>query len=59
MLSDVAKDKTFNIRLGADDTERLERLSEHYALGISSVIRMLVKQAADALPPPEKPKRKK
>jgi antitoxin component of RelBE/YafQ-DinJ toxin-antitoxin module len=44
------KDKTINVRLSAKDLERLERLQEHFALNASSVIRMLLKQADDAIP---------
>lgn len=50
ILGPVTKDRNLNVRLADEDFERLERLSAHYALSASSVVRMLVKQAADALP---------
>jgi len=61
MLLDVTKDRNLNVRLADEDFARLERLSAHYALSASSVIRMLIKQAADGLPPshPKKTKTKK
>jgi hypothetical protein len=53
------KEKMINVRLGPDDEERLARLCEHFALSTSSVVRMLLKQAADALPEPKKSAPKK
>lgn len=58
-LQCVTKDKTFNIRLSVDDVERLDRLSAHLALSAASVIRMLIKQAADGLPAPAPEKKAK
>lgn len=58
ILGDVTKDRNLNVRLAAEDLERLERLAAHYALSASSVVRMLVKQAADALPVPATTKTK-
>jgi len=52
---DMTKDRNINVRLGPDDEARLNRLCEHYALSISSVMRMLLKQATDALPEPKVP----
>lgn len=49
MLEDVTKDRNINVRLGPEDVERLERVCAHYALSVSSVVRMLVKQADDAI----------
>lgn len=45
----MAKDKLFNVRLDADDKERLEVLSKHYALPAANVIRMLIKRDFDAV----------
>jgi len=57
MLTDVAKDKLLTVRVSEEDNDRLRRLADHFALNVSAVIRMLAKQAVDALPP-EKPKKK-
>jgi predicted DNA-binding protein len=45
----VAKNQQFNLRLDADDKERLEVLSKHYAAPAATVIRMLVKRDFDAV----------
>lgn len=55
---DMAKEDTIRYRADAADRKRLEALAAHYGLSPSSTIRMLVKQAYDALPPkPVKGKR--
>ena len=45
----VAKDRDFHMRWGAEDEARLEALSQHYALTAAQVLRMLIKRDADAL----------
>lgn len=45
-----------HVRVDEQDTERLARLAVHFELSESAVVRMLIKQAVEALPPavPEK-----
>ena len=38
-----------NVRLREKDIRRLDRVTVHYSLGISALIRMLLKREADAL----------
>ncbi len=54
----MAKDITFKMRLDANDKARLDALAEHYAVPMASVIRIIAKQAADALGLPTPAKRK-
>lgn len=43
----MTKKLVFNMRLDEDDRRRLVRLAEHYAAPAATVIRMLVKHAAE------------
>ncbi len=47
--ADVARDKLFNIRVSAEEWERLEALARHFGLNVASTIRFLAKREADAL----------
>lgn len=60
------REKMFNMRLSAEEAERLDRVAKHYGLNVSGVVRMLVKREDDRLeeeaarrnearPVPEKP----
>lgn len=55
MLLDAMADRTISLRLRAEDDDRLARLTEHFAVNPTNLIRMLLKQAADALPAPAQP----
>lgn len=52
------KDRSLRIRVDDRDRERLARLAAHHELNESAVIRMLIKQAAEALPADAKPTKK-
>ncbi len=62
----VAREKLFNMRMSADEWERLEFLADHYGLNAAGVVRMLTKREFDTLraaapdpaPKPVKPSRK-
>ena len=62
--TEVLRTLQINLKLTADELARLERLAEHYAISPQSVLRMLLKQASDALSTtstpsvPAKPRRK-
>ncbi len=59
---EVLRTEQLNLKLTDDELERLERLAAHYALSPQSVLRMLLKQASDALTAstkPAKPSRRK
>lgn len=43
------REKTFNIRMSAEETERLEAVATHHGLTAASVIRMLVKHEAEKI----------
>lgn len=45
----MAKDKTFNLRLDEKDRARLDMLAEHYSAPGATVVRMLIKEKADAV----------
>jgi predicted DNA-binding protein len=45
----VAREKLFNMRMSAEEWERLDALAKHYGLNAAGVIRMLVKADADRL----------
>ena len=47
--AEVARDKPFNIRVSAEEWQRLEALAKHYGLNVASTIRFLAKRDADAL----------
>lgn len=51
------KDQMLRVRVDERDRERLARLSTHHELPEAAVIRLLIKQAADALEL-DKPKKK-
>lgn len=61
----VAREKLFNMRMSAEEWERLEGLAKHYGLNAAGVLRMLVKADFDRLqaeakptPTPKPPRRK-
>ena len=45
----VAREKLFNMRMSAEEWERLDALARRYNLKAASVIRMLVKARCDEL----------
>jgi len=45
----VAREKLFNMRMSADEWDRLEFLAQHYSLNAAGVVRMLVKERVDLL----------
>ena len=45
----VAREKLFNMRMSAEEWERLDFLAKHYGLNAAGVLRMLVKREADAI----------
>jgi predicted DNA-binding protein len=47
--TDVAREKQLNIRLSAEESERIEALTAHYGINTAALIRMLVKREADSL----------
>jgi len=49
MQTDAMRERLFTMRMSADESERLEAVSKHYALNAASLIRMLVKREADTL----------
>jgi len=49
MQAEVMREKTFNIRMSAEESARMEAVSAHYALNAASLIRMLIKREADSL----------
>jgi hypothetical protein len=62
--TEVLRTEQINLKLTADEVAKLKRLAEHYAISPQSVLRMLLKQASDALATtstlsvPAKPRRK-
>ena len=48
------KTQMFHVRIDDRDRDRLEKLAAHHEVNAATVIRMLIKQAAEALP--EEPK---
>jgi hypothetical protein len=49
MQSDMAREKTFNMRLTEHEWARFEQLAAHYELPISSALRMLVREKLEAI----------
>lgn len=47
--ADVAREKLFNVRFNADEWARMQALAEHYGIPAANVMRMLMKEKADAL----------
>lgn len=45
----VAREKLFNMRMSAEEWDRLEFLATHYGLNAAGVLRMLIKREVDAL----------
>lgn len=58
---DVLRTEQINLRLSAEELERLKKLAAHHALSPQSMLRMLLKRAADELDAsePAKPSPKK
>jgi len=54
-IADVTKDRMLRVRVDDRDRARLERLADHHEMPEAAVIRLLIKQAADALPEPAAP----
>lgn len=54
-IGDVTKDYMLRVRMDERDRERLERLAAHHELPEAAVVRLLIKQAADALPTAQPP----
>ena len=50
------KTQMFHVRIDDRDRERLDRLAAHHEVNAATILRMLIKQAAEALPPAEAPK---
>ena len=61
MKVDVLRTEQINLKLTPDELARLERLAQHYAITPQSMLRMLLKRAADdfevTIPAPHPPKR--
>ena len=51
--AEVAKDRQFHMRVGAEDQARLEWLSKHYEMTEAQIVRMLIKREADTLMRPD------
>jgi hypothetical protein len=49
----MAREKLFNMRMSAEEWARAERVAEHHALNVASLVRMLLKQADDGIVRPE------
>ncbi len=47
---DMAREKQINFRVSREEAERFERVAEHFGLGVSAMIRMLVKREAAQVP---------
>lgn len=45
----LAREKLFNMRMSAEEWERLDSLAKHYGLNAAGVIRMLIKERHDTL----------
>jgi predicted DNA binding CopG/RHH family protein len=45
--ADVLRDEQINLKLTPDELERLRKLAAHHALSPQSMLRMLLKRAAD------------
>jgi hypothetical protein len=43
------RDKTFNMRISAEEAARIDKIASFYELSEASVIRMLIKREADAI----------
>jgi hypothetical protein len=43
------RDKTFNMRISAEEAARIDKIAAFYELSEASVIRMLIKREADAI----------
>ena len=52
----LQRPKVFNMRMSAEEWERLASLAEHYSLNAAGIVRMLVKERFDALAEPERTK---
>lgn len=48
-----------NVRLNADEEERLNRIAEHYSVSPATAVRILIKQKSDELAAAAPPKRRK
>jgi predicted DNA-binding protein len=44
MQTDEMREKQLNIRLSAEESERLDRVADHYGLNSAGLIRMLLKR---------------
>lgn len=49
MQTEPMREKTFNIRMSDEESQRVEAVARHYGLNAAGVIRMLVKKEADAI----------
>ena len=59
-MLDTVKDQMLHVRIDDRDRERLDRLAKHHEMTAGAVVRMLIRQAVDALPvAAEPPKRAK
>jgi len=47
--SEMPKDKTFKMRLDAQDLARLKAVAEHFSAPAATVIRILIKEKYDAI----------
>jgi antitoxin component of RelBE/YafQ-DinJ toxin-antitoxin module len=53
---DVLRTEQLNVKLTQEEVERLNALAAHYSLSPQSVLRMLLKKAADTLEAEQAPK---
>ena len=47
------RDKTFNMRMSAEEWQRFEAIARHYEMPVASMIRLLVRREADWLAAPK------
>jgi antitoxin component of RelBE/YafQ-DinJ toxin-antitoxin module len=48
-VEDMARERQINFRVSDDEMDRFDRVAAHYGLGVSAMVRMLVKQKDDEL----------
>lgn len=53
------RERLFMLRLSKEESDRLERLAEHYSLPGAGVLRMLLKREDDAVGAPRRRTKKK
>jgi hypothetical protein len=51
----MQRERVFTVRLSPAESERLDRLAEHYGLTAAGLLRFLLKRESDAVLPPLPP----